>query len=281
AVSDKSFISRWSRLKSERAAEAQTPEDSTSKTDSRVSTADNITSDPSAYDPSTSDTNASAPSTSDTTASGAFSSNLAEPSTAFPEVLSDEQPCEPHSINEDIKDNDQSHQHNQAHEQELAPLLTDEDMPPIESLGEKSDFSQFLSSGVSDELRNLALRKLFNMPQFNVRDGLNDYDDDLSKIPVLAQEVAAKMRGWLHEKQEQLTSELNEELNEELTQKPSIDSTDASDATEQLQSDTQTDTRQENAGKPDNNQKANRLAEIKNQDFTEIDDDLGDADLQG
>ncbi|SFG39231.1 DUF3306 domain-containing protein [Neptunomonas qingdaonensis] len=280
-MSDKSFISRWSRLKSERAAEAQTLEDAPGKTDSRVSSADNITSDPSA-----SGLSASNLSVSDPSASGAFSSDLAEPSTAFPEAQSDEQPFKSHSLNDDNdndNDNDQSLQHNQAHEQEPAdkPLLTDADMPPIESLGEKSDFSQFLSSGVSDELRNLALRKLFNMPQFNVRDGLNDYDDDLSKIPVLAQEVAAKMRGWLHEKQEQLTSELNEELNEALTQKPSIDSTDASDATEQLQSDTQTDTSQENAGKPHNNHKANRLAEIKNQDFTEIDDDLGDADLQG
>jgi hypothetical protein len=45
-------------------------------------------------------------------------------------------------------------------EAESSPALTDADMPPIESLDEDSDYSAFMSEGVSDELRNLALRKL-------------------------------------------------------------------------------------------------------------------------
>ena len=61
-----------------------------------------------------------------------------------------------------------------------APQLTDADMPPLESLTEDSDYTPFLSPGVSDGLRRLALRKLFSLPQFNIRDDLNDYDEDFS-----------------------------------------------------------------------------------------------------
>ncbi len=60
-------------------------------------------------------------------------------------------------------------------EAESSPALTDADMPPIESLDEDSDYSAFMSEGVSDELRNLALRKLFKAPVFNIRDGLDEY----------------------------------------------------------------------------------------------------------
>ena len=59
-------------------------------------------------------------------------------------------------------------------EAESSPALTDDDMPPIESLDENSDYSAFMSEGVSDELRNLALRKLFKAPVFNIRDGLDE-----------------------------------------------------------------------------------------------------------
>ncbi|MCH7880797.1 MAG: DUF3306 domain-containing protein, partial [Proteobacteria bacterium] len=48
-----------------------------------------------------------------------------------------------------------------ADELEEVPVLTDADMPPVDTLTEESDFSGFMSSGVSDELRNRALRKLF------------------------------------------------------------------------------------------------------------------------
>ncbi|HSS63664.1 MAG TPA: DUF3306 domain-containing protein, partial [Gammaproteobacteria bacterium] len=40
-------------------------------------------------------------------------------------------------------------------------VLNDEDMPPLESLNEDSDYSGFLSPGVSESLRKLALRKMF------------------------------------------------------------------------------------------------------------------------
>lgn len=249
-MNDKTFISRWSRLKSERTAQAQTPEDTPDKPKIVPLTTTDITSGISA---------------TDLPASDLSPSEISETTSAFPQALPDEQSSEQTSETDKLSsENDQALL-------ETTPL-TDEDMPPLESLSEKSDFSQFLSSGVSDELRNLALRKLFNLPQFNVRDGLNDYDEDFSKIPVLAQEVAAKMRSWLHEKQDELTSELKEELNEALnaeanealteepaqtlTEKPSINANKATDVTEQL-----------------------RDTDIEH--FIETNDELGDADLHG
>lgn len=74
------------------------------------------------------------------------------------------------------------------------PVLTDADMPPLESLTEGSDFSPFMSPGVSDELRRHALRRLFGATRFNVRDGLDDYDDDYQHFGSLAREVAKRIK---------------------------------------------------------------------------------------
>ncbi|MBC8211342.1 MAG: DUF3306 domain-containing protein [Gammaproteobacteria bacterium] len=73
-------------------------------------------------------------------------------------------------------------------------VLTDADMPPIESLSEDSDFSVFMSAGVSDELRNLALRKLFQAPSFNIQDGLDDYNDDYTSFEKLGDIVTCDMK---------------------------------------------------------------------------------------
>lgn len=74
------------------------------------------------------------------------------------------------------------------------PVLTDEDMPPIESLTEDSDYSMFMSSGVSDKLRNLALRKMFHVPGFNIRDGLDEYDEDYTFFEPLGDIVTCDMK---------------------------------------------------------------------------------------
>ena len=72
------------------------------------------------------------------------------------------------------------------------PQPGDADMPPLESLGPESDYSGFMSPGVSEELRRLALRKLFHSPLFNVTDGLDDYDDDFTSFAVLHEAFHAK-----------------------------------------------------------------------------------------
>ena len=75
-----------------------------------------------------------------------------------------------------------------------APALTDEDMPPIESLAEDSDFTGFMSPGVSEKLRKLALRKLFAGAGFNIRDGLDDYDEDFTNFEPLGDIITCDMK---------------------------------------------------------------------------------------
>lgn len=71
---------------------------------------------------------------------------------------------------------------------------SDEDMPPLDSLDENSDYSGFLSPGVSEGLRRRALRKLFMSAVFNVRDGLDDYDEDFTDFEALGDIVTSDMR---------------------------------------------------------------------------------------
>lgn len=85
----------------------------------------------------------------------------------------------------------------QPEEAEPLPELTDDDMPPIESLDRDSDYSVFMSPGVSDHLRTRALRKLFHMPDFNITDGLNDYDEDYTQFAGLGGVVTHEMKRLL------------------------------------------------------------------------------------
>ncbi|MBI1422292.1 MAG: DUF3306 domain-containing protein [Gammaproteobacteria bacterium] len=72
--------------------------------------------------------------------------------------------------------------------------LTDADMPPIESLTEDSDYTGFLSPKVSEALRKQALRKLFQSASFNVRDGLDDYDEDFTEFAKLGDIVTVDLK---------------------------------------------------------------------------------------
>lgn len=66
----------------------------------------------------------------------------------------------------------------QAARLEALNSLTDEDMPDVDTLNEDSDFSGFMSTSVSESLRQLALKKLFMGKSYNIRDGLDEYDGD-------------------------------------------------------------------------------------------------------
>ena len=85
--------------------------------------------------------------------------------------------------------------------------LTDADMPPLESLTEDSDFTPFMSPGVSDGLRRLALRKLFGQPAFNITDGLNDYDEDYTQFANLGNVVTHEMKRMLKRELEGIEGE--------------------------------------------------------------------------
>ena len=111
-----------------------------------------------------------------------------------------------------------------------APPLTDADMPAIDTLTEESDFSGFMSPGVSDELRNLALRKLFHAPVFNIRDGLDEYDDDFTTFEKLGDIVTADMKHQMEVQQKKLREALQQE--EEDARLAAVDAAQASDYTD-------------------------------------------------
>ena len=71
---------------------------------------------------------------------------------------------------------------------------TDEDLPPLETLGEHSDYSGFMSSRVSATLRKQALRKLFRSAKFNYISDMDEYTDDFTSFPALGDIVTADMK---------------------------------------------------------------------------------------
>lgn len=96
-------------------------------------------------------------------------------------------------------------------EAEAAAPLTDADMPDIDTLHADSDFSPFFSEGVSKELRNLALKKLFFSGKFSARDGLDDYDDDFTKFEPLGDTVTSDMKFHARRKEKARLAALEEE----------------------------------------------------------------------
>ena len=84
--------------------------------------------------------------------------------------------------------------------------LTDDDMPPIESLNADSDYSGFMSPKVSETLRRQALNKLFHLPNYNITDGLNDYDEDYTSFTKLGNVITHEMKRMM-ELEQQLTQQ--------------------------------------------------------------------------
>ncbi len=112
------------------------------------------------------------------------------------------------------------------------PPLTDADMPDLDSLGEDSDFTGFMSPGVSDELRNLALRKLFRAPVFNIRDGLDEYDEDYTSFEKLGDIVTCDMKHQIEVQERKLreAQELEDQAKAEAQLQDSDEMDDEDDA---------------------------------------------------
>lgn len=125
------------------------------------------------------------------------SERLSEQDAAPPEPIEDESTTELSTTESD----------------EETRVLTDEDMPPIESLDENSDYSLFMSKGVSEKLRRMALRKLFSGAAFNIRDGLDDYDDDFTTFESLGDMVTSEMKHREEMKEKMKARELEEQQN--------------------------------------------------------------------
>ena len=72
----------------------------------------------------------------------------------------------------------------------------------MQALTQESDFSRFVARDVDPEVKNLAMKKLFADPHYNVMDGLDTYIDDYNTpdpIPaaMFKQLVQARMLGLL------------------------------------------------------------------------------------
>jgi hypothetical protein len=60
-------------------------------------------------------------------------------------------------------------------------------------LTQDSDFKPFMAGGVSPEVRNAAMKKLFADPHFNVMDGLDTYIDDYTKSEPIPESMLRQM----------------------------------------------------------------------------------------
>ena len=65
-------------------------------------------------------------------------------------------------------------------------------LPDVASLTPESDFAPFMREGIPGDVKQRALKTLFQDPRFNVMDGLDVYIDDYSKPDPLPE-------GWLEQ----------------------------------------------------------------------------------
>lgn len=87
---------------------------------------------------------------------------------------------------------------------EAAPEITDADLPDPDELDGRSDLSAFLGGGVSEGLRQRALRRVFRSPEFNQVDGLEVYNEDYRSFEGLGEMVTQHMRQRLRREAEPL-----------------------------------------------------------------------------
>lgn len=84
--------------------------------------------------------------------------------------------------------------HQDATDNKLEPV-TLPTLADVEQLTPQSDFSSFMSQGVTPEVRNAAMKKLFTDPHYNVMDGLDIYIGDYNTPDPMPAGMLAKMVG--------------------------------------------------------------------------------------
>jgi hypothetical protein len=91
------------------------------------------------------------------------------------------------------------------------PGSLDHTLPDPDTLEAGSDFSAFMLPGVSGALRRKALKRLWATGNYNVRDGLDDYDLDYrQQLKPMAAELASKLRRWTHKAEEAVDKRLDD-----------------------------------------------------------------------
>lgn len=66
-------------------------------------------------------------------------------------------------------------------------------LPPVETLTPDSDFAGFMNPKVKEELRRMALKKLFSAPHFSTPDPFEPFSGDWTVGEPIAQELLAKL----------------------------------------------------------------------------------------
>lgn len=102
-------------------------------------------------------------------------------------------------------------QHPSSPEQEIEPGSRDHTLPDPETLEAGSDFSAYMAPGVSGPLRRQALKRLWSTGNYNVRDGLDDYDADYNQLlKPMTSELASKLRRWTHKVEETVDKQVED-----------------------------------------------------------------------
>lgn len=97
---------------------------------------------------------------------------------------------------------------------EAINMLTDADMPNIDTLNEDSDYSMFMSANVSEALKRKALRKLFLSPSINILDGMNDYDENYTTFELLGNIIPYDLKQKLKQESKETVEKTIEEKQE-------------------------------------------------------------------
>ena len=126
---------------------------------------------------------------------------------AQPSPVSDEPPSEARSF-EDMPESDSRDDADDTATQAKVPPppgSLDDTLPDPDTLDAGSDFSSYMVPGVSSSLRRRALKRLWSTGNYNVRDGLDDYDMDYTQqLKPMASELAGKLRRWVKKADESL-----------------------------------------------------------------------------
>lgn len=117
---------------------------------------------------------------------------------------------------------------------EPEPGSLDHTLPDPETLEAGSDFSAFMAPGVSGPLRRQALKRLWATGNYNVRDGLDDYDADYNQLlKPMTSELAGKLRRWTHKVEEAVDKSLDDAESEPPIETESLTPNAESDNIEQ------------------------------------------------
>lgn len=116
-----------------------------------------------------------------------------------------------HSAPDAVQENSDQAPERRLPEQAPEPGSLDHTLPDPATLEAGSDFSAFMAPGVSGPLRRQALKRLWATGNYNVRDGLDDYDADYKTLlKPMDSELASKLRSWTHKVEEAVDKSLDD-----------------------------------------------------------------------